>query len=211
MLNTFEKLSKAILPWVGLIFTVVFGFSEKYNRDAKLELTASNIELAKSKLKVSLIPLLTSSDSDQKAIALMLAKELDEEFATKVGRVLAKIDPDENVRGAARNTLESLTLSSNENISELASQGISQVEIMNELRTKGLLQDLKDAQNFIDGGGPDRYERALDIYQSVIDSLSKDAVDKLNQQLLTRAKENFLRGDKDLAAETYRQLFAEYL
>ncbi len=156
MSDALEKIYKVILPAVGLLFTIVFGFSEKYNRDATLKLTASNIELAKSKVKVSLIPLLTSSDSDQKAIALMLAKELDKEFAAKVGRVLAKADPDENVRGVARNTLESLSSSSNENISELALQGISQAEIVNELRTKNLLQDLKDAQNYIDGGGPDR-------------------------------------------------------
>lgn len=204
------NLKDIFLPLAVFIFSVVFGIFETLNRNATLDLTESNIELAESKIKVSLIPFLTSQNSEQRKIALLLASALDPKFAAEVGPVLSKSDPDSTVRVSATNTLFGLLSNPQEDIQELAKEGISQTEIMNELRKKNLLVKLIDAQGYIDGGGPNGIDKALELYHSVIDQLSANAINNLDQNLLSEARQNYEKGSKDLAVRTYRQLFSDY-
>jgi hypothetical protein len=92
--NKFQNFSQALIPCIALLFTIVFGVMELRNQAATRQLTASNVELAISQVKVSLIPSLSSEDASQRAMALYLAQALDEQFAVEIASVLAKSDPD---------------------------------------------------------------------------------------------------------------------
>ncbi len=210
-MDTFRENFKAIyLPSVGLLFTVVFGIVESLNRHATQKLSESNNRLAESNVKVSLLPFLNSPDPGQRKMALLLADALDPVFAADAASILSKNDPNQTVRFSARSTLEVLLSSPEKEIRELAKKSLDQTDIMNELRRENLLQSLQDAQNYIDGGGPDRFDKALELYQTVIERLSKESVDNLNQKLLTEAEKNYQKNNKELAATAYRQLFADF-
>ena len=49
------------------------------------------------------------------------------------------------------------------------------------------------------------------LYHDVITELSKNARMSLNQKLPTDAEKNYNKGNNELAARSYRQLFADYL
>ncbi len=83
--------------------------------------------------------------------------------------------------------------------------------VLNELKTEGLLDKLRNAQNYIAGGAINGNEQALKIYHEVINQLSPDAKKNLDQDIWDNAKNNEKGGYKDLAARAYRQLFAKYL
>ncbi len=54
-------------------------------------------------------------------------------------------------------------------------------------------------------------DKALELYQTVINKLSKEALENLNHKLLTEAQKNFQKNNKELAATAYRQLFADFI
>jgi hypothetical protein len=134
-LDRFQTFSQALIPWIALFFTIIFSVTELKNRVATQQLTASNIGLAKSQVKVSLIPLLSSKEASQRAMALYLAKALDEQFAAEMAIKLSQSDPDKGVRNSARSTLESLSQSRQSNIKQMAEKGINQYNIMSELKS----------------------------------------------------------------------------
>ncbi|MBE9580642.1 MAG: hypothetical protein IMF18_03380 [Proteobacteria bacterium] len=208
--NRFQNFSQALIPWIALLFTIVFGVMELRSQAAIRQLTASNVELAISQVKVSLIPSLSSKDASQRAMALYLAQALDEQFAVEIASVLAKSDPDKSVRISARSTLGSLSKSRRNDVKQIAEKGIDQYDIMIELRTKGLLNKLNAAQDYIDGGSRNGYEKALKLYREVVGQLSPGVLRNLDQNLLADAKRSDEEGYIDQSARNYRSLFSDY-
>lgn len=209
-LGRFHLLSQASIPWIALVFTVVFGWMELKNQAATRQLTTSNIKLARSQVKVSLIPLLTSKEPGKRAIALYLSEQLDEQFAADAASVLSISDPDKDVRRGARSVLESLSQSRKTEVRQRAEKAVDQYDIMNELRTKGLLKKLQDAQDYIDGGSPNGDEEALKLYHQVIEQLSPAGLKKLDPKILISAHKDEEEGYLDQAARKYRALFGNY-
>ena len=83
-LEVLQAISTVLIPCIALIFTIVFSWMELKNQAATRQLTASNIKLARAQVKVSLIPLLTSTEPGKRAIALYLSEQLDEQFSADV-------------------------------------------------------------------------------------------------------------------------------
>ena len=208
--DRFQTFSQGLIPWIALFFTIVFSVMELKNQAATQQLTASNIELARSQVKVSLIPLLSSKEASQRAMALYFARALDEQFAVEMAIELSKSDPNKSVRNSARSTLGGLSQSQQSNVKQMAEKGINQYNIMSELRSKVLLKKLSDAEDYIDGGSRNGYEQALKLYREVIDNLSTDGLKNLDQNILVAAKKNDKEGYIDLAARNYRALFSDY-
>ena len=202
--------AQALIPLVAAIFTIVFSTKEQKNQTATIQLAASNYELAKSQVKVSLLPLLSSENERQRDMALKLAETLDELFAADVARIIALNDSSKNVRQSARSVLGSLSQSLKAEVRQKAKKGVDQYDIMNELRTKGLLKKLNDAQGYVDGGALNGDEEALKLYHEVINQLSQDALSRLNKDLLAAAQKDDKEGNTDQAARKYQALFADY-
>jgi len=208
--NLFQNISKVLLPCTILIFTIVFGVMEWRNQEVMKQLTTSNIELIKSKVRVSLLPSLSSQDASKRIMALELAKEMDEQFAVKITTILAKRDSEKTVRLNARQLLESLSMSEDNKIRQIAEKGIEQADIMTEMRNMGLLRKLNDAHEYIDGGAPNGDKEALKLYHEVIAQLSPNFIEKLDKNLLSEARNAEKEGFIDQAVRKYRALFADY-
>ena len=207
----FQVISQTLTPWIALIFTIIFGIIGVVHNFATQQLTASNLKLATSQVKVSLIPQLLSKDARQRNGALYIAQQVDPLFAAQMASELSKSDPDQGVRNSAISALNSFSQSSQSDIKQIAEKGISQYDVINELKSKGLIQKLHDAQDYINGGAPNSNAEALKIYHEVINKLSDKGKNNLDKKILTRAKEDEKKPDIELAARGYRYLFSEYI
>lgn len=92
-----------------------------------------------------------------------------------------------------------------------AAKDVDRLEVMNELRAKGLITKLEDAHNYVNGGGRNGFELGVKLYRDVIDQLSQGARKKLNQEWLAAAAHEHQEGSIDLAAHKYQALFADYV
>jgi len=222
--DIFHICAQIMIALIALLFTILFSQKRERNAEATLQLAASNYEVAKSQAKVSeermkatkaqvknaLLPSLTSADPKQRDLGMYLAKTLDESFATDVASVLALHDPDLRIRKNARSTLGSLSLSQQEGVKEKAEKGLNRYEIMNELSAKGLLKKLDDAQNYLYAGNISGRETALRIYVDVVNQLSPNARDKLDQKLLSDAEKAYKEGHFEDAVRNFSRLFTDY-
>jgi len=208
--DKFQIGAQVFIALAASAFTVVFGLNQQKNADATLQLALSNFELAKSQVKVSLLPSLSSEDARQRTMGLSLAKTLDERFAADVAGALAISDANEGVREKARVILGSLAQSERDEVKQKAEKGANQYDLVNELRTRGLLKKLNEARGYIEGGSPNWAEEALNLYHEVINQLPYGALEKLDRGLLLDAAEDQKRGYKDHAARKYRALFQDY-
>jgi hypothetical protein len=202
--------AQAAIAFVGLIFTILFGIMQQKNADATIQLARSNIELSKSQLQVSLLPAFTNKHVCQRAVGLFLAKNLDEAFAVEVARALLMSDSDKSVREKARLILGMVSQSGSDEIQEKAKKGAHQYDLVSELRERGLLKNVSEAQGHIDGGNPSGIEKAIEIYHEVISQLSDSALEKLDRSLLIDAREDERLQHMEHAARKYRVLFQEY-
>jgi hypothetical protein len=201
---------RGILALIALTFTLLFNFKQQENADATLKLASSNLKLSQAQLECALIPLVTNEDPKKREIAMSIAQALDENFAQAISSVMSINDPDENVRRSARMTLGSLTLSKETVIRQKAEKSIDQYDIVNELRIKGFLNELNNAQKYLEGGNPNDKEKALQIYRKIITQLSQAARSKLDQTMLINADKDYKTGYNDNAVSKYRALFNDY-
>lgn len=215
--DKFQIIVQVFIAVIALSFTVLFGVKQQKNTEATTQLAASNLELAKAQKKISeeqlksaLLPSLCSENPKQRAMAMYLAEALDESFATVVAGTLALNDPNQNVRRSARLTLGSLSKSKQEGIKQQAQDVINQYDIVNELRNKGLLKKLSDAQGYLEGGNIQDKEKALQIYREVVKQLAPSLRSKMDQKLLDDAEMSYKEGHNDDAIRNYRALFAGY-
>lgn len=214
--------AQTLLALIALSFTVLFGVKQQMNAEVTLQLAASNHELAraqantseeqmkaaKAQVKNSLLPPLTSADPKQRDLAMYLATALDESFAAEVLTVLALHDPDQDRRNNARANLRILAHSQQEGIKEKAERGLDQTDIVSELRAKGLLKKLSDAEALLKEENVSGKEAALRLYHEVLSQLSLNSRKKLNQELLIDAEKDDREGHIDAAVGKYRALFA---
>jgi hypothetical protein len=201
---------QAFIALIALAFTLLFNFKQQENAEATLKLTSSNLKISEVQIKSSLLPLLSSNDPKQRTMAMYLAKALDEEFAAAIANVISINDPDSQVRKSARTTLVSLALSKENDIRQKAEKSIVQYDIVDEMRAKGLLKDLDNAEGFLEGGNFQDKEKALQIYRKVLSQLSKKSKDNLEQKLMNEANKDFNAGYNDNAISKYRALFSNY-
>ena len=194
----------------SLLFAGIFGFMQRRNEAATQQLAASNFELSKSETKISLLPLLCSEDARQRMMALSLTRTLDNAFAVEVASILAISDPQKEVRQSARSVLSSLSRSKKEEVKASAQRGVERFETMGELRMKGLLQTLEDAQGYLDGGAANGDAEAVRRYRQVLASLSPEALAGLDQDILKEAQSADSQGRLDQAARLYSSLFSDF-
>jgi hypothetical protein len=81
---------------------------------------------------------------------------------------------------------------------------------MNDLRAKGLLEELNQAEGYLVGGGTSGSEKALELYRQVVKQISPEARKGLDQRLLSDAEESYKAGHWANAIQDYRALFADY-
>lgn len=215
--DRFQIVAQVAIALVAFAFTVVFTVKQQRNADATLKLASSNLDLAKAQTKISedqlksvLLPSLASDNSKQRTMALQFARTLDESFAAAMASVIAVSDPDPQVRQSARVTLGSLSQSQETEVKQKAEKSIAAYDVVNEMRTKGLLKRLNEAQGYLDGGNIQDREKALQIYRDVVSQLSPAGHSKLDQQLLGDAERDFKEAHNDDAIRKYRALFAGY-
>lgn len=205
-----QIVAQVAIALIGLVFTILFGIMQQKNADATVQLAHSNIELSKSQVQISLLPAFTNDNVCQRVVGLYLAKNLDEEFAVEVSKAIIMSDADEKVREKARLILGIFSQSENDEIKNKAQKGAYQYDLVSELRERGLSKKLEDARLYLDGGDPSGIEKALKIYNDVINQLSDNALEKIDRSLLIDAKEDEKQQHNELAARKYRILFQEY-
>lgn len=215
--DRFQIVAQVAIAIIAFLFTVLFTVKQQRNADATLELASSNLDLAKAQKKISeeqlksaLLPSLASDNPKQRTMALHLARTLDESFATAMASVIAVSDPDPQVRQSARVTLGALSQSQETEVRQRVEKSIAAYDVVNEMRTKGLLKRLSDAQGYLEGGNAQDKEKALQIYGDVVSQLSSAGRGKLDQQLLGEAERDYKEGHNDDAIRKYRALFAGY-
>jgi hypothetical protein len=93
----------------------------------------------------------------------------------------------------------------------LGARNLEQSSIFNELLAKGLLEKMTQASNYAAAGNRDGQEKALLLFRSVVNQLSRDARRQLDQSLLNGADKDYRDGNTDEAVRKYRKLFSEYL
>jgi len=202
--------AEVVIALAALAFNVVSYLNQKKNADATLELSRSNFELAKSQVKVSLLPSLSSENARQQTMALSLAKTLDEQFAADAATAIASSDANEDVREKARAILGGLAQSGGDEVKQKAEKGADQYDLMKELHALGLLKKLQAARGSMEGGSPNGNEEALNLYGEVLGQLSNNALEKLDRGLLMDAQRDEKDGYKEHAARKYRVLFEDY-
>jgi hypothetical protein len=201
----------------ALLFTYVYNEKQQRNAEGNLRLAASNIEIAKAQASIAkaqarnaLIPPLTSTDQRQRQLALNVARDLDMEIAVDVLSTSLN-DPSPEVQVAAASGLRSLSRDAPEEVRKKAQKGLDQYDITSELREKGLLVKLREAERYIQGGNVSGKGQALQIYREAVSMLSPVAISKLDARLLGGAARAFQEGHTDDAIRDYRALFAEYI
>lgn len=81
-----------------------------------------------------------------------------------------------------------------------------------EIRDKGLLSKIHNAENYLMvGGSSSNKEKALKIYQDVLAKLSQEATHEFDQDLLAQAKFDDRKGQIDDALLKYKALFERVL
>jgi hypothetical protein len=205
------KISAEIaLPIVALVFTYFYQAKQQRVSEANLQLAQANRELARAQVEGSLLPYLSSNDPKQREIALSLARVLDEKFGADAAAILALNDPSAEVRIKAGSALRTLSRSGPDDVRKAAQAGLEQIDVMNELRAKGLLDKLRDAEGYLAGGSTSGKEAALTLYREVFAQLSAGARGKLDQKLLADAERDYREGNVGNALSEYRALFADY-
>lgn len=215
--DRFQIVAQIVIALMALVFTIVFTLKQQQNADATLKLAESNLDIAVAQTKIAraqvmsaLLPSLSSNDAKQREGALRLARTLDESFQAEMAGVIAVSDPDPRVRQSARGTLGSLSQSQETEVRQKAESSIAAYDVVNEMRAKGLLKLLGDAQAFLEGGNVQDKEKALQIYRDVVTRLSVAGRGKLDQQLLGDADRAYKEGHNDDAVRKYQALFARY-
>jgi hypothetical protein len=215
--DRFHIIIQALIAFIAIIFTILFNFKQKENSEATLKLASSNLEIAKSQaniskeqLKSALIPFLASEEPKRRAMAMYLAKVLDEDFASTIATLYSINDPNPDVRKSARITLGNLSNSSQKDIKLRAEKSIAQYDIANELRSKGFLKELNDAVGYLEVGNILDKEKALQIYRKIVGNLTITARNKLDQTILNGAELDYHKGFLDNAVNKYRVLFSNY-
>lgn len=207
--DKFQILAQALIGIAVAAFTGVFGWHQHKNANATLELARSNCEIARAQVQVALLPALASEDPRKRAMALHLARVVDEDFASEVAPMLAVRDSSEIVQRSAKLTLENLTSSQQPKVKRIAKKGLYQYELMRDVKARGLQEELISARNYIEGGTVDGPEKAINIYCGVLNQLPYETLQKLDQGLLRSAQEDGRHGYFDSAARKYRALFPE--
>lgn len=209
-------LSETVIAIAALVFAAIYNSKQQAVAEANVQLARSNFELAQAQLGVAkaqvesaLIQPLSSNDAKQRAIALYLAEALDQPFAVKVALVSLN-DPSEVVQKTATIALASLSRNAPEAVKQQAEKGLERNDLMNELRAKGFLEKLSQAQGYHAGGGIEGRETALRLYREVERQLSANTRNKLDQGLLQEAKKDDQEGNRDDALRKYATLFAVY-
>lgn len=213
----FKIIAEVSIAIIALAFTISFGVIQWQNIEVTKELAISNLQIAKAqeknsvnRIKSALLPSLSSENPKQRAMALYLANVVDEPFATEISGILARNDPNKNVRQSARLTLDILSQSKHREIKQNAEKNIKQYDIVNELREKGFLKELKDAQGYLASGNFQDKDKALEIYHGIVKKLPPDIKNKLNQELLAHAEVAYKKGHRDDAVRIYSSLFADF-
>ena len=148
-----KVVAKLAIAAVGLYFTV------SYNR--------VNSDLQRVQVQTSLIPLLTSADSDQRRLALALARRMDERFAAQGASLLVMRDPSPVVRQSATAVLRSLAEGAPSRAREIAEEGLTRASILEELQRKHLLEELQDASGYAGAQSVEGTRSAIRLYQGV--------------------------------------------
>lgn len=208
--DKFQILAQASLALVALAFTVMLGLYQQKNADATLEVARSNCELARTQVKSSLLPQLSSEDAKVRSLTLSLAVALDKQFAAEIASAYAINDVNEGVRQKARVVLGDLAQSDQDAVKQRALKSANQYDLVDELRTSGLSKKLQEARAYVEAGSPNGIEEALSRYHNVLKHLTPGALDKLDRGLLMDAQNDEKGGHKELAARKYRSLFQDY-
>lgn len=203
----FAILSQALLGIAVAVFSGVFGVLGHQNARAKLELARSNFKIARANLQVALIPSLSSENPQKRAMALPLARDLDEEFATVISATAIVHNSSEIVQRNAKLNLEKLSKSRHIQVKNGANNALNKHALMMEVAVLGLQEKMETARNYIEGGSPDGKEKAVNIYLSILEQLPFATLRKLDQDMLRLAQEDEQNGYWDSAARKFMVLF----
>jgi hypothetical protein len=83
--------------------------------------------------------------------------------------------------------------------------------LLSELQAKGLIQQLYDAEAYLEAGATNSKEESLRLYNDVLKQLSPEATAQLDQYLYRLAKDEEYNGYIDDALSKYRSMFRKVL
>jgi len=181
-------------------FTFTFFFKWKENKKA-----AEMLNLTKAERVTALLPWIFDQDKRKSDLAWDIIRLVDESFVKEFSeRKKSAIISSEPEKKEGK---------------EIADKGKDNLK--NELIKSGLLEKLKDAQNYLEAGAPNSNEEALKLYNEVIKIGKLDTPPQndpkelttmiLDQKLLREAQEYEKEGYIEDAVRKYRSVFEEYV
>jgi len=194
----------------ALSFTVIYNQKQEEVARANLQLAESNTKAAETQVISQLLRPLTSGEPRERAMALYLARALDESFTLEAARLYSLHDPSQDVRKTAQFALGSLAGTGSAEIKSRAETSLIQYQLMDELRERNLLDKLRQAHGYLGGANLSGKERALQLYREVVKQLPSGVRDRLGPQLLEEAESDYRSGLTDDALRKYWAIFSDY-
>ncbi len=204
-----RAVAELLIAAAAVTFTATYNRKQAAAADAQVAIAKLNLEVARAQVENSLLQAASSNNSKQRSMALYLAEILDKQFAVKLAQVMSVADPSIEVRGHAASMLRTFSRSQENDIRLIAGNGVGNLQIVAELRRKGLLKKLGDAEGYLSGRNDFGSEKALQLYRDVLAELSSDAKQHLDADLLRGVEEDLRSGHRDAALLKLEAMFAE--
>lgn len=175
------------------------------------KISREQLEVTRMGVASSLINMLASDNPQQRLIAYTIAERIAPELIPIIAEASARYDDSKTVREAASQALKRVSIHGSPEVKQQAAAELNQLSVLDELREKRLLKNLKDAQGYLTGGSRDGSEKALLVYEKVMGQISSKSAALLDQNTLQKARQATKSGHFDQAVQHYQSLFADYL
>ncbi len=203
--------TEMVIAIAALAFTVTYNIKQIDVGKGQLSVANLNLAVARAQTENLLVQVTCSTDPRLRSMGLYLAEALDKPFAVRLGQVLSLTDPNASVRTGAVAMLRTLSSSGPTEVRSAARSAVADVELIEELRGKGLLQKLRDAEGYLSGRNESGKDQALKLYRDVLSQLSDRASKHLDTSLLNQAKQDIQAQDRDAALSKFQSVFAAFL
>lgn len=204
-----RAVAELLIAAAALTFTATYYRKQAGAAESQVKIAQLNLEVARAQAENSLLQGASSNDAKRRSMALYLAEVLDKPFAAKLAQVLSVADPSAQVRSHAASMLRTLCQSREYDVKLIAANGVTNLQILAELRSKGLLKKISDADGYLAGRNDFGSEKALQLYREVLAELSSDTKQRLDAELLRGVEEDLRSGHRDTALLKLQAMFAE--
>src|SRR5437588_638813 len=150
--DKFQICITAVIAATALFFSATYYTRQIDVGHGQISISKLALDVTKAQAENALVQAACSPDARLRSMGLYLAETLDKPFAVKLAQVLSASDPVRAVRGDATTVLHALAHDSETAVRVPALASLSHLDVIEELRSKGLLKKLKDAAAYLAGG-----------------------------------------------------------